>query len=133
MSKFFIGIALLFGLLIPAVALPGQAGAVEIFKDTCNAQGAGGGGSTACKSIDEQKGAGNPVINIIKTAINILSFLVGVLAVIGLVVSGIRMMAAGGDSNAVASARSGVIYSLIGIAVVALAQLIVAYVLDKVG
>jgi hypothetical protein len=47
-------------------------------------------------------------------------------------VSGFRFLTAGGDSNAAASARSGLIYSLIGVAVVASAQLIVIFVLDKV-
>jgi hypothetical protein len=40
-------------------------------------------------------------------------------------------MTAGGDSQSVASARSALIYSLVGLAVAVLAQAIVAFVLDN--
>ena len=74
----------------------------------------------------------NPIVDIIKAAITVLSYLIGAAAIIGIVVSGIRLMTSGGDSNAVASARTGLVYSLVGVAVAALAQILVAFVLDKV-
>jgi hypothetical protein len=122
-------------MLLPAFLISGQAAAVnnnDIFSDTCNA-GAAGSGSAVCRSVHAQqdKNNQNPIIKIIKAAIEIMSYLVGIAAVIGLVVSGIRLMTAGGDSNAIASARSGLIYSLIGIAVVALAQALVIFVLGR--
>lgn len=117
----------------PTLAVSGNALAADVFQP-CGSNGSAGN-SDVCKDANAQHGNGgtnNPIIDIIKAAINILSFIIGVAAVIGIVVSGIRLMTSGGDSQAVASARSGLVYSLVGIAVVALAQLLVAYVLGKV-
>ncbi len=88
-------------------------------------------GTDYCK---EAKGVGtaNPAIAIIKTIIDIISIVAGAAAVIGLIISGLRIVLANGDSNAVASARSGIIYSLIGIIVIVFAQLIVIFVLDRI-
>lgn len=114
----------------PALAVSGTAAAADVFQ-SCNGSAAG---STVCKDAGNQggnNGNNNPIVDIIKAAINVLSYIIGAAAVIGIVVSGIRLMTAGGDSQAVASARSGLIYSLIGIAVVVLAQALVAWVLGK--
>lgn len=133
MSKFLISLVFFLSLLAPAAAFSGQASAVNIFPGGVCKPGEAGSGSTACKSVEKQQGQNdkNPIITIIRAAINVLSFLVGILAVIGLIVSGIRLMTSGGDTSAVASARSGVIYSLIGILVVVLAQTIVVFALGR--
>lgn len=132
MRQLLITLSLVATVLIPAVALSGQAAAVNPFSNTCNSGGAGSG-STVCRSVRDQQNNNNenPIIKIIRGAINVISFIVGIAAIIGLVVSGIRFMTAGGDSNAVASARSGLIYSLVGIAVVALSQAIVLFALGR--
>lgn len=132
MKRVLTSLLILSSLLFPAFAFAGQAAAVDIFEKTCNANGAGSG-SAACKSVKVQQDNNNqnPIIRIIKGAINILSFLIGIAAIITLVVSGIRLMTAGGDASAVASARSGVVYALVGIAVAALAQVLVLYVIGK--
>jgi hypothetical protein len=108
------------------VAISGQAAAVNVFQ-SCNDPAAAS--TDVCN--DAQNSTGNPIIKIIKTAIQILAFLIGIAAVIGILVSGFRIMTAGGDSQSVASARSALIYSLVGLAVAALAQAIVAFVLDN--
>ncbi|MEO7364525.1 MAG: hypothetical protein ABIV43_03400 [Candidatus Saccharimonadales bacterium] len=90
--------------------------------------------TTVCKEIAAQNADGsNPVIKVIKIIINVVSFVAGVAAVIGLAVSALRMILASGDSNAITSARSGMIYSLVGIAIVVFAQVIVRYVLKAVN
>jgi hypothetical protein len=73
----------------------------------------------------------NPIIRILKAAILVISYIAGIAAIIGIVVSGFRLIVSGGDSNATASARTGLVYSLIGVAVVALAQIIVIFVLNR--
>jgi cytochrome bd-type quinol oxidase subunit 2 len=67
----------------------------------------------------------------ISNVINILSSLVGVVAVVMLIVGGFRYITSGGDSNRVASAKNTIIYALIGVVIVALAQIIVQFVLNK--
>lgn len=73
----------------------------------------------------------NPIINDIKVAISVVSYIIGVTAIISLIISGLRFVLSGSDSNAVASARSAIVYSLIGIFIAVFAQVIVVSVLDN--
>ncbi len=70
--------------------------------------------------------------NIVKTVINILSLIVGLTAVIFIIVGGFKFVTSSGDAQKVASARNTIIYAVVGLAVAALAQFIVAFVLSKV-
>jgi len=116
-------------LLVLAPAVSSQVSALDIFSGVCNGTGAA---TDVCKQA--QKGASdkaNPVISVIKVVIDILSFVIGAVAVIGIVISGLRLIVANGDTGSINAARSGLQYSLIGIAVTILAQVIVLFVLDK--
>ncbi len=131
MKRIFITLLLTFTLCSPALAIAGQAAAVDVFQP-CNGAAAG---SDVCNDAGSQQGnngKNNPIVNIIKAAIEVLSYIIGAAAVIGIVVSGIRLMTAGGDSNTVASARTGLVYSLVGVGVAVLAQVLVVFVLDRV-
>jgi cytochrome bd-type quinol oxidase subunit 2 len=77
-------------------------------------------------------GGKDHVNNIIKTVINIFSIVVGVVSVIMIIVGGFRYITSGGDSNNVSGAKNTIIYAIIGLIVVALAQFIVQFVLNKV-
>ena len=68
----------------------------------------------------------------ITTVINVFSTLVGVIAVIMIIYGGMRYITSGGDSGKITSAKNTIIYALIGLVVVALAQFIVKFVLNKV-
>jgi hypothetical protein len=70
---------------------------------------------------------------ILTSVINILSLIVGVVSVVIIVVEGIRMIVGAGDPNAVSTARRGVVYACVGLAVALLSQAIVALVLSKLG
>ncbi len=72
------------------------------------------------------------VNSIIKTTINIFSFVVGVVAVIMIIFGGFRYITSGGDSGNISSAKNTIIYAIIGLVVVAFAQIIVQFVLTKV-
>ncbi len=72
------------------------------------------------------------VNNIISTVINLFSVLVGVIAVIMIIYSGLRYITSGGDSAKITSAKNTIVYAIIGLIVVALAQFIVKFVLSKV-
>jgi len=85
-----------------------------------------------CKEQLAAQNGPNPAVHVIKLIINIVSFIAGAAAIISLIVSGLKMSLANGDANAVTSARNGILYSLIGIEVIVLAQAIVVFVLDKV-
>lgn len=74
----------------------------------------------------------DPVISTIKTAIRILSYLIGIAAVITIVVSGFRIVMSEGKSENLNSARSAIIFAVVGIIIAIIAQLIIAFVLDKI-
>jgi hypothetical protein len=72
------------------------------------------------------------VTKIVKAAIQILTLIAGIAAVIMIIVAGLKFITSGGDSSAVSSAKNSLIYALVGIVVVALSQIIVHFVLGKV-
>ena len=69
--------------------------------------------------------------NIIHTVINLLSALVGIVAVIMIIVGGFRYITSGGNDTSVTSAKNTILYAIIGLVVVALAQVIVRFTLSK--
>lgn len=70
--------------------------------------------------------------DVIRTVVNLLSFFVGLAAVIMIIVSGYKYVTAGGDSNKVSNAKNTLIYALIGLVVAALAQGLVKFVLTTI-
>lgn len=72
------------------------------------------------------------VNKIVTDIINIFSVIVGIVSVIMIIYGGFRYVTSGGDSGNVSSAKNTIIYAIIGLVVVALAQFIVQFVLDKV-
>ena len=69
------------------------------------------------------------VNNTLKTAIEVMSIVVGVAAVIVIIVSGFKYITSGGEQNKVANAKNSLIYALVGVAVAALAQFMIHFVL----
>lgn len=92
---------------------------------------------SALNQLDPSQGcsddeAGGAVGRLVASIVNILSLLVGIAAVIMIIVSGFKYVTAAGDSNAIASAKSTLIYALVGLVIAALAQVIVRFVLSSV-
>ena len=79
------------------------------------------------------KGEENRINKLIAAAINILSVIVGIIAVIMIIINGLRFIVSNGDSNSVSNARRGILYAIIGLIFVALAQVIVQFVLNEAG
>lgn len=68
---------------------------------------------------------------IFRTVTNVLLFLIGAVAVIMLIIGGIRYTVSGGDSSAVTAAKNTILYSIVGIIVALLAYAVVNFVLDS--
>ncbi len=83
-------------------------------------------GNTDCKTS-----SGVSVNSLIRTIINILSFVVGVVAVIMVIIGGFNYVTSGGDSNKVSSAKNTIIYALVGLVIVALSQVLVQFVFNQ--
>ena len=106
--------------------------AVQIFNNVCS--GPNISSAAVCQDVQQpQTPNSNALINIIRDAINILSFAVGVIAIILLILNGIKFVLSQGNANTVSAARSGIINSLIGVAVVAVAQTFVIFVLNRIN
>lgn len=94
--------------------------------------------SEACKGLSElnssqscTKDGQKSLLDLVKATVNILSIIVGAVAVLAVVLSGFKYITAGGDSNKVGSAKSTLVYALVGLAVAVLAQAIVRFVLTN--
>ena len=77
-------------------------------------------------------GGGN-VQDLISGVINIISLVIGIVAVIMIIVGGFKYITSSGDSGKVGSAKNTILYAIIGLVVVALAQVIVRFVLGKLN
>jgi cytochrome bd-type quinol oxidase subunit 2 len=74
---------------------------------------------------------GSTANNLVKEVVNVLSVIVGVVAVIMIIVAGLRYITSGGKQESVTGAKNTIMYAVIGLVIVALAQLIVHFVLSK--
>jgi hypothetical protein len=111
----------------PAIVLAGN-GACGTTPNSSKDQILGGIGENNATGNTDCSGQG--VTDVAKTIVNILSLVVGIITVIMIIVSGLRFVASGGDSGKVASAKSSLVYALIGLVLVALSQTIVHFVLN---
>lgn len=84
--------------------------------------------STSATCSNLSNGA-TSVNSVIRNSVNILSYIVGVAAVFMIIYAGFRYTTAAGDSGRISSAKNTLIYALVGIAVAALAQVLVHTVL----
>jgi hypothetical protein len=82
-----------------------------------------------CDTANDE--ATSRINQVIHTIVNLLSALVGVVAVIMIIVGGFRYITSGGNDTSVTSAKNTILYAIIGLVVVALAQLIVRFTLSK--
>lgn len=76
-------------------------------------------------------GQGNNLMGVFRTVVNILLFLVGAVAVIMLVIGGLRYVTSNGDQNAVTGAKNTIMYAIIGIVVAFLAYAAVGFVTSQ--
>jgi len=143
MSRFKLWIASLFGISILAVvsgAGLGVASAEDIQGNLCKGAELSltTGGSCNPSQCKSNSGGGNTVScekkvnSLITTIINVFSVVVGIVAVIMIVYGGFRYITSGGDSNNTAAAKNTILYAIVGLVIVALAQFIVRFILSKV-
>lgn len=88
-----------------------------------------GAGSAA--GVPDSTNAETKVNSTVQNLINLLSVAVGILAVIMLIVGGFRYITSAGNPEATKGAKNTILYALIGLIIVALAQVIVNFVLNK--
>jgi len=120
-------------ILLPVIVILATLGGQMLIPTATFACGSGGGSSEqqVLNGVDQTGTdcSGSGVIHAIAAAVNILSIIIGATAVIMILVSGLRYITAGSDSNQVSSAKTTLIYALVGVAIAALAQTLVHLVL----
>jgi hypothetical protein len=113
--------ALSSSLLLPVIAM---AGAKD---EACTAAG-GTLVNGACEGGTKLFGPGS----IFQSIANTLIFVIGAVAVLMVIIGGLRYVLSGGDSAGVKSAKDTILYALIGVIVAALAYALVQFVIGKV-
>lgn len=68
---------------------------------------------------------------LIANIINIFSLVVGIVAVLMIIIGGFRYITSGGNDGNVGTAKNTILYAVIGLVIVALAQIIVRFVLTR--
>lgn len=71
----------------------------------------------------------NNVNQLVTDAINLFSWIIGIISVVMIMVGGVKYITSQGSSDSVSGAKNTILYAVIGLVVVALAQLIVRFVL----
>lgn len=117
-----------FGAPVLAPAIASAVVKNGITENLCTGVNNAAGGSTTggCDSAT----ANDSLKTIAGQIVNVFSIIVGIAAVIMIIVGGFRYITSGGDSNNVSGAKNTLIYAIVGLIVVALAQFIVHYVLS---
>lgn len=125
MMKRFIAVCVLaFGLVAGMLAPPAMA--LNPFETAC---GGANSDTTICKgSNDTLLGSDG----IVRKVINLLMTLAGVIAVIVIIIGGIRYTTSGGDAGNTKSAKNTILYAIIGLVVAIMSFAIVNFVLDRI-
>lgn len=123
-SKVFLVPAVLASLLwfTPALVYAANPAKGAIQSGVCDASG-----QTTC----DTKTANTSLKDTVDAVINILSVAVGIAAVIMIIVAGFKYITSAGNEQSVTSAKKTLLYAIIGLVIVVLAQIIVRFVLGK--
>lgn len=94
--------------------------------------------SDACaglNAVDSTQSCGdasnNAVTNVVKAIVNILSVIVGIAAVIVVIIAGFKYITSAGDASKITSAKTTLVYAIVGLVVVVLAQAIVHFTINS--
>lgn len=71
------------------------------------------------------------VTNAVSAAVNILSIVVGIAAVLAIILAGFKYITSGGDAGKVSNAKSTLVYALVGLVIAVLAQFLVHFVINQ--
>lgn len=117
-------------LLVPAMpAMVSAATDDPIGNNLCNGANLSVDPNAPCTS--DGQAAQDSVDRIIKLVINVFSLMVGIVSVIMIIIGGLKYITSGGEGANITGAKNTIMYAIIGLIVVALAQVIVKFVLAK--
>ncbi len=77
--------------------------------------------------------SGMQLNSLVTSVISLLSWAIGVVAVFMIIVGGFKYITSGGDTTGVTAAKNTILYAIIGLVIVALAQVIVKFILGRIS
>ncbi|MDQ2973725.1 MAG: pilin [bacterium] len=128
-SRILATVALAIGMLSP-LAVPALATAqADIQGNLCAGANLDATATGDCATSGAE--ANTKINSTISFVINLFSIVVGVVAVIMIILGGFKYITSGGDSGNITGAKNTILYAIIGLVIVALAQFIVKFVLGQ--
>lgn len=137
MKKVFSGLIVAIVAVASVGLVSPSAHAIDVFKNGCDsktsasttggaASSASTGGSNICGASQKDDFA-----TIAKNIINTLLYVVGIVAVVMIIIGGIRYASSNGDSSAIQGAKNTILYAVIGLIVAIMAFAIVNFVVAR--
>lgn len=125
MKQWFTSTLLAIGVVSTLVAgtTAPSVGAINVFR-ACNS--GDNGGTQVCQARNRDN-----VNSLAQTVIGVLFFAVGTIAVIMIIVGGLKYVTANGDSAKITSAKNTILYSVVGLIVALSSYAIVRYVINQ--
>lgn len=114
----------IFTLMIPL----GRVSANGFTKDVCN----GVKDSSICNDSSSVNPT-DPITGndgIIMKVVKVISYVIGFVAVLMIIIAGLKFVTANGNSENISSARNTILYAMIGVAIAVIAPLIVRFVIS---
>ena len=156
MKKFLIrpiaALALVVGVASGTLALAATpTHAIDVFSGACGGSGGNTGGGTGTGGTNNGGNAGNAAPaagggsnsslcgattkddapTLVRNVINVLLYIIGILAVIAIIIGGIRYVTSNGDSSNTKAAKDTILYAVVGLIVAILAFSIVNFVVGR--
>ena len=128
-KSLFISLAILqvsflaYGLLVPS--------AVALAADPKQAVCEGAAVTSSPGTVDCSTTGKDTLQTVLRTALNLFSAIIGIIAVVMIMIAGLKYITSQGEPANIATAKNSILYAAIGLVVVALAQVIVRFVLSR--
>lgn len=120
---FILSLALVFGIALPAV--PALA-ATDVFQGACSAKGADASAACEANGSDPLTGSSGLLVKVTR----LISYVAGAASIILIVTAGLMYVLSNGDSSRINAAKTTIIYAVVGLVIVGVAQGIVVLVLN---
>lgn len=126
LKRIILSVIVVMGLVVAPIAVSSTAIAATPKEELCKGSGGVWRGN-ACTNTN----AGGSIETYFKSVVNILLFVIGAVAVVMIVIGGIRYVVSGGDQSSVTGAKNTILYAVVGLAVAILAYSIVNFVVTN--
>lgn len=126
-----LSLSYVFALAMPSLVVAPALAATDIQGNLCKGSNLDLSSTPDSCSNSNITGSGKTITDLIRQIINILSVIIGAIAVVMIIVGGFRYVTSAGNPESTKSARNTILYAIVGLIIVALAQVIVHFVLNS--